>query len=378
MKRIDIKIGLIYLVLAIYIIFINTIVSTYLIEYKVKLIIPLFWLILLIIVFRLKIKQKIYNRRLKYQTIFILVTCYLIIYFLSGLITGYGKNPLYLDLNLFIKNIWYFIIPIICEEYIRNIMLDSNRDNKVFIYITMILFILIDIDLYQTISSIDNNIILFKMIFSIMIPVIVKNILYTYLSLNVGYIGVLIIRILLELTNISLPILPNLNWFYLTLLELFLFFIVFILIKNINDNKRKKLRIKKKFNIKYIVFVFIFISLFLFINGNLKYKPVSIISNSMYPIIKRGDVVIVEQKIIENDIKTGDIIAFNSSDTLVVHRIYFIEKHNDGNDLYITKGDNNNLVDNVKIHFNDIKGIVKARIPKIGYPSVWLNDFFKE
>lgn len=377
-KKIDIRVGLIYLLIALFIICLNTFIDIYFFEYKIKLIIPSFWLILLLITYKLKIKQKVYNRKLKYQTIFILVTFYLILYFLLGLIVGYGKNPLYLDLVLFIKNIWYFIIPIICQEYIRNIMLDSNRDNKVFIYIAMILFILIDIDLYNNISSINNNTILFKIIFSIILPTIVENILYTYLSLNAGYISVLILRVLLKLINIALPILPNLNWFYITLMNLFLFFIIFISIKNINDKKIKQIRIKKKYNIKYIVFILIFFNLFLFINGNFKYKPISIISNSMYPIIKRGDIVVIDQKNIKNRLRIGDIIAFNSNNSLVIHRIYFIEKHNDGNDLYITKGDNNNTVDSIKIHSTDIKGIVQMKIPKIGYPSVWLNEYLNK
>ena len=50
-----------------------------------------------------------------------------------------------------------------------------------------------------------------------------------------------------------------------------------------------------------------------------------------------------------------------------------IEIIND-NKLYTTKGDNNDEIDKKKVTSDQIIGKAIVRIPKIGYPSVWLNE----
>ena len=44
----------------------------------------------------------------------------------------------------------------------------------------------------------------------------------------------------------------------------------------------------------------------------------------------------------------------------------------------MTKGDANNTEDKVLINEKDILGVVKYVVPKIGYPTVWLNDKFNK
>jgi hypothetical protein len=55
----------------------------------------------------------------------------------------------------------------------------------------------------------------------------------------------------------------------------------------------------------------------------------------------------------ENDIHIGDIITFVQDDTLIIHRVIEINYDEKGI-YYITKGDNNSLVDK-KVRFKDIK-----------------------
>lgn len=381
MKRIDIRIGLLYLVLALYAFLLNTIIKVYFSKLTTTVINPLFWLILLMIIhfFKIKSKEKIYNRINKLQTLFIIITIYLIIYFLMGLYIGYGKNPLYSNILLFFKNIWYFIVPIIGQEYIRNTLLRNVRDNKIFIIITIILFIFVDNDVYSLINKSSTNILLFKNVFSILIPVIVSNILFTYLTLTTGFLGTILYRLPLEIINISLPILPNTDWFYKSIVGIILPFIVFIFIKKINDKKIEKVRTihKKNYIVNYLIMLAVLGMFILFIGGFFKYKPVSIMSNSMHPLIKRGDIVVIEKIKDKNILKEGDIIAYVLNNSTVVHRIHFVEKHNDGNTIYITKGDNNDSVDNLKVKNDQIEGIARFFIPKLGYPSVWLNEYLK-
>jgi signal peptidase len=93
----------------------------------------------------------------------------------------------------------------------------------------------------------------------------------------------------------------------------------------------------------------------------------------MYPKLVRGDAVIIEKYSNASELEVGNIIAFIHDKKVYVHRIAKIKKYN--NELYyITKGDNNSINDDFDITTDDIVGVVKFRIPYIGYPTVWLSE----
>ena len=72
-------------------------------------------------------------------------------------------------------------------------------------------------------------------------------------------------------------------------------------------------------------------------------------SNSMYPIVKTGDFIIVAKK---DRYNIDDIITYkNDNGYLITHRII----ENIENE-FITKGDNNNVQDEKKVKIEDIKG----------------------
>ena len=89
----------------------------------------------------------------------------------------------------------------------------------------------------------------------------------------------------------------------------------------------------------------------------------------MNPTFKRGDIVIYKK---EDNILPGDIIVFKNENQIIVHRVISI------NEYYVTKGDANNTVDYLKIKKEDIKGVYQFSIKYLGYPSIWLNEFFHE
>ena len=91
----------------------------------------------------------------------------------------------------------------------------------------------------------------------------------------------------------------------------------------------------------------------------------------MEAVIYKGDVVIVDQKY--KDFTSTDIIAYKYNDKVVVHRIYKIIDINDSYYIY-TKGDANKEYDKYKITKDMIIGVVKFKIPFIGYPTVLLNE----
>lgn len=83
--------------------------------------------------------------------------------------------------------------------------------------------------------------------------------------------------------------------------------------------------------------------------------------DSMLPNLKDGDVVKVQ---ICNDYKIGDVVAYyiinDKKLNIIVHRVILTRK------MYIlTKGDNNNFIDPLKIQINNIIGVVKNDIKNL-------------
>lgn len=95
------------------------------------------------------------------------------------------------------------------------------------------------------------------------------------------------------------------------------------------------------------------------------YKPFIVMSGSMESEIFTDDLIFV--KTIDPDkLEKQDIIAFRTSDNVVVtHRIVNIYEQ-DGTKMFVTKGDNNKSNDGEPVSENAVEGIYKARIPKLG------------
>lgn len=89
-------------------------------------------------------------------------------------------------------------------------------------------------------------------------------------------------------------------------------------------------------------------------------KSYAVISGSMQPELKVGDIIIVKQ-IKEDELKVGDILSFRKNDLIITHRVIRIE-----NEKITTKGDYNNAEDSDKVSYGDIEGKVVYVIPFFG------------
>ena len=90
------------------------------------------------------------------------------------------------------------------------------------------------------------------------------------------------------------------------------------------------------------------------------YTMFEVASGSMEPTLYINDVILVN--VTQNDLKEGDIIAFQGDDVVITHRILFI----DGNTITV-KGDKNNTIDK-PIDRSQVIGKVVKILPKFG---VW-------
>ena len=101
-------------------------------------------------------------------------------------------------------------------------------------------------------------------------------------------------------------------------------------------------------------------------------KTYVIISGSMEPNIKIGDIVITEK--VKENLEIGDIISYRKGSSVITHRISQIIEKENGEKVYKTKGDNNNTEDSEEITTENIEGKVVKKIPKIGKVTILLHN----
>ena len=86
-----------------------------------------------------------------------------------------------------------------------------------------------------------------------------------------------------------------------------------------------------------------------------------------------GDIAVVKE--IDTDkLKENDIIAFKDNENIVItHRIVEIIKEEDGKIKYKTKGDNNNIEDDGYVYPEQVEGIYKFRVGKLGNLALFIQ-----
>lgn len=149
--------------------------------------------------------------------------------------------------------------------------------------------------------------------------------------------------------------------------------------------------ITKVFLYVVVLLLIIIFCLFLFYFGDLIYSIRSgedkpplfdayiIVSPSMVPTINVQDGIVI-RRVDPKDLKQGDIISFLSTDSyysgkVITHRIIGIEKSADGDLLYRTKGDNNNVADRSLVNEDNVYGKVIFRLPMLGYIRHFLTTY---
>ena len=326
------------------------------------------------------------NKRLKKLMSFELFMCsviFLILYYLSGILFGFVENNNYLTLYGFTMFIIPLILTIVFKEHLRNSLLTKCDNNIYLIIYTVLIFIMIDISSALSILNFASFHDVFIFIALTLLPSITINILATYINIKAGFKPMIIYLLILTLYEYVMPFVPNPNEYlksiiYVLLPVIVLFRVIKVSSKYSDDEEYLSRNYNKK-SIFILLVIPILITSFLvyFVSGYFKYYAIAIASGSMRPEFDRGSVVVIERidKKYNNydKIKKGEIIAFRIEDKVVVHRLINVVKVDDET-FYYTKGDANKKIDNYTVEKSDIIGIVKIKVPYIGYPTVWLSE----
>ncbi|BFU19477.1 signal peptidase I, putative [Entamoeba histolytica HM-1:IMSS-B] len=110
---------------------------------------------------------------------------------------------------------------------------------------------------------------------------------------------------------------------------------------------------------------------------------VVILSGSMEPGFKRGDLMFLTNKGGVDNIQIGDIVVYNlpSKGIPIIHRVIEIHKDTKGDVRFLTKGDNNPVDDRglyggpLWLKPDQIIGKSYAHIPYVGMITIALTDY---
>ena len=308
----------------------------------------------------------------------IVIIIYFVIIYGIGVFAGFLKNAYSLKFFGILNNIFSPIIIAICIELLRYIFLEANKNHNKSIVLITIAIILLDLSINMRVLDFSSKSEIFKIITSMGLPIIIKNIVFTYVSNHIGYKIPIIYRLFVDMYIFIVPILPNISEYIISVLGICIPFTLYLLSNRLIELNEKGIEYnyrKKAFSLTDVPFILIIIILAYLISGYFKYSIIGIGSESMTGKINKGDAVIVMKVKSEKDFKKGDIITYEYNGKTIVHRLVEIKEEN-GKKKYITKGDANITEDNVDLYIDDIKGVVKLRFPYIAYPSILLSELF--
>lgn len=105
------------------------------------------------------------------------------------------------------------------------------------------------------------------------------------------------------------------------------------------------------------------------------YLPMIVLTDSMYPEIKSGDLIICHT-MKADEVKEGDIISFfdpeGNGTSVVTHRVISIHEEN-GVLSFRTKGDANNSEDRTPVPAESLVGVYRSRIPGAGNVAMFMQ-----
>ena len=315
---------------------------------------------------------------LKVVAIYLVIT-FIVMYGL-GFGIGFLKNAYSLSTLTLLDNIFAPIIIIILVELFRYVFIWANKDKKR--YIVFLTIVLILFELVLSIGRVDFTLKeLFNLTATIILPVIIKNIVLSYLCYHVGYKVPLLYRLIMDVYIFVVPVIPNLGDYLNSMILVSLPALIYITAYGFIDereNKVKPIITSKLFSVWDIPVAIFFIVMIVLISGLFPHYMIGVGSDSMSPKINKGDAVILKKVNKKTNLKKGNIIAYNKDGKIIIHRIAEINTDKKGNEVYITKGDANGGNDPKPVKRKRVDGVVKVKVPFIAYPTIWLSEFLNK
>ncbi|NYB74276.1 signal peptidase I [Sedimentibacter hydroxybenzoicus DSM 7310] len=342
---------------------------------------PLLWFGVAVFIWQMphiKPTAKLRHKKFIYLWAFIFGVAYVLINLLAGLLGGIGKSPYSHSLLGIIKNLIYVVPLLTGGEFVRSYLVNSitKKENYfVFIMIALLMtFTSFSINKYLGLSNIEGTVQFAAEYFA---PEFSHNLFATYLvylggpSVSIIYLGII------QGFHWLSPILPNLKWINTALIGILCPIFFLMTFNSVYSGIALKKKQKEDDDIlSWIVTSIVSIAMIWFAVGVFPIYPSVIVTGSMEPEIKPGDVILVEKITgIEdiNNLKVNDVIQFQRDGIFISHRIIDILNTEENGLQFKTKGDNNQSPDTEPVKSQDIRGTIKYKVSKIG----WLTMLIK-
>ncbi|MGB3023216.1 MAG: signal peptidase I [Candidatus Saccharimonadales bacterium] len=303
-----------------------------------------------------------------------------VVYFLSGLILTYVHNAISASWLTIITNIVSFGATAIAVEYARHsVMLAGGRRNVMwFGLIVSVILAIQQMGLAQLVK-VDDGGELVKFVVASGMPAIIASLLLTYISFTAGLGAQLVYRLVVLAIVIIPPIIPKYDWYLNGVTSMLVAIAVYITVdrmrQDADDSPRRHRHPRRAYDVMLVIVMTVLV---MFMTGFFTYRPLAIVSNSMVPVFSRGSVVITQKISNPMDVGVGDILQYESDGRTITHRVIGIDTTTDGSGerVFTTKGDNSPSPDR-PVTPKQVVGIVRAQVPYLGYPSVWLSEILK-
>ncbi len=321
-------------------------------------------------------KERTHRAQEKAIAIGSIMAIWFVLYFASGIFVTFVRNALAPNIQAIALNLVGFGITAVALEYARNrtMLLAGRRNSLWFGAVVALVFAAGQMGAVH-LADANNASELIKLSVSDIVPAIVNSFLLTYLAVSCGLPGQLTYRLAIVAMALLPPILPKYDWYLVGVTSVMVAIVVYLVIDHAQQERHGVSRRHRTHRAFDTMWTTTMVGMILFMTGFFAYKPSAIMSNSMDPTFSRGCMVIVQKISDAMDINIGDIIQYEARGMVITHRVVRVDSSSDGSGKreFITKGDNNPSEDQ-PVKQDNVTGIVRAEIPAIGYPTVWLHE----
>ena len=305
----------------------------------------------------------------------VITVVYLMLYYLSGLKFGFVHNTYGLDWKFILSRGIPTAVIIYFSEVYRHVMrAQEDKPADVIAYITCVLAEMIACATASVaISSFDH---FMDLVAATMLPAVISNLLYQYLTPRYGIYPNVIFRAATTLYIYLIPIVPNMADSMYCFIRMIVPAGIYLFIDSMYEKKRRYALAKKnRLTVPITVLaVTIMLSTVMLISNQFRYGLLVIVTESMTGELNKGDAAIFE-RYDDQIIEEGQVIVFKRNESMIVHRVDEIQIVN-GRKRYYTKGDANDGRDADFRYDSDIVGVVNYKIPYIGFPTILMRSLF--
>jgi len=347
------------------------------------LVIPFLWLIIggvVIFLPRYRTAAKLKDKSSIIQLALMIGFFQMVLLIVGGLFASFGKSPYSFTPTGIATNLLFVAAMLFGMEFSRAWLVNHLGRKHVFLALASvaIVYTLLSVPLTQ-ITGLRLEVGSIDFINSTFLPSLAENLLATFLALLGGPIPALLYRGILQAFWWFSPVLPDLPWMFKGLIGTVLPIVGLVLMNSLyspQTGPKKGKRAESGSVTGWIITTVAAVAIIWFAVGLFPFQPALVGSGSMEPKMYPGDVVIIA-KVQADNIETGDVIQFRvPEEVTIMHRVIEIQETEGGSKVFITKGDANDQPDSEPVLPDNVVGKAVLTIPKVGWASVVVKQFF--